>query len=80
MRRRIVALALEAFCLMRSAEMRMCGEAERRKPRRSMFINQRGLLTTPKHRQSSLLPAARQGEESNEAAAKPPALVLINCL
>ncbi|MDU6926544.1 DUF5431 family protein [Franconibacter helveticus] len=45
-----------------------------------MFINQRGLLTTPKHRQSSLLPAARQGEESDEAAAKPPALVLINCL
>ncbi len=71
--------ALEAFCLRQPAVLPLWRMAERRKPRRSIFINQRGCLHT-KHMQISLLPVARQGKEADETTAKCAYLVRINRL
>ncbi|EPD3287639.1 DUF5431 family protein [Cronobacter sakazakii] len=78
-RQRKIRPALEAFCLRQSAKLPLWRMAERRKPRRSIFINQRGCLHT-EHMQISLLPVARQGKEADETTAKCAYLVRINRL
>ncbi len=74
-----MAAALEAFCLLRSAEMQKVVRQKEESPEGHFSINQRGPLMH-QHRQRSLLPAERQGQESDETAAKYPVLVRINAL